>query len=265
MEKTEIENTLREDVITALLAAVTEQKENLRYVRKDPPELTLSEAEELLEKEEVSNEAAYLRDSGVIRTEISEEEVNLILNPDIAPEAADVRELKEKYGGLPELADSGEYMKFEAPYNWPVWEGPEPNERIRGTVSYDENLGSLCALLSMYGEERREEDRLTEYSIDAMEDAVSVEGYEPDFDVERNLEILDQLGYLERHSTDHVDVYRLANDTFAKEDAEKIAEFREEIYSDIPQDMAAAFEKADRLKMQQKGVNLVQKPEKQTQ
>lgn len=261
----EIDNRLREDVITALVAAVTDQKETLRHVKRNPPELTLSEAEQLLEKGELSNEAAYLRDSGVIKTEITEEEVNLVLNPDIAPEAAEVRELKEQYGGLPELAESGEYMKFEAPYEWPIWEGPEANEKAKGIVSYEKNLGGLCALLSMYGEERREQDRLTEYSVDAMEEAVSLEGYEPDFDVEQNLEILEQLGYVERHSTEHVDVYRLADDEVAKEDAEKIAKFREEIYSDTPQNMAVAFERADRAEMQQKGVNLVERPETQVQ
>ena len=265
MEEKEIENSLREDVITALVAAVTDQEENLRYVREDPPELTLSEAEQLLEKDGISNEAAYLRDSGVIRTEVTEEEVKLILNPDIAPQAAQVRDLKEKYGGLSELAESGEYMKFEAPYEWEVWEGPEKKDEVRGALSYEEQLGNLCALLSMYGEERRDQERLTEFSVDAMEEAVSLEGYDPEFDVEQNLEILEQLGYVERYSTGNLDVYRLTDDEKAKDDAEKIADFREEIYSDIPQNMAVAFERADRVEIQQKGVNLVERPEKQIQ
>lgn len=262
----EVDSELRPDVMTALVAAVTDQKESLKDVRDQPPELSLSEAERLLEEDGISNEALYLRDAGLLGTGSSEKTVTLVLNPDIAPEAAKVRDLyRERYSSFAELAEAEEYMKFEAPDGWPIWEGPEKNEKVNGTVSYEEHLGSLCAVLSVYGEERIENDEVAEYTIETIEEEVSLEGYEPDFDVKQNLEILEQLGYIEKYRTEQKDVYRLADNEAVKSDAEKITEFRDEIYSEIPQNMAVAFEKADQVEMQQKGVNLVQRPGTQAQ
>jgi hypothetical protein len=50
-----------------------------------------------------------------------------------------------------------------------------------------------------------------------------------------------------------------------KRDAEMIAEHRDEIFSGYPQNMAFAYEEADRVELSDKGVKLVQRPEKQLQ
>jgi len=55
--------------------------------------------------------------------------------------------------------------------------------------------------------------------------------------------------------------YRLADDEEVRLDALDIAEFRNKIFSGYPHNMTIAYEEADRVELEDRGVKLVQKPE----
>ncbi len=253
--------------MTAVVAALSEQEDHLKYRNLErPPRLELEELKAALDDEELGNEVAYLRDAGVVSTEAFQDETLTVkLNPEVAGFAADLKDFmyEEFNGSVRALAASDQYLDFEAPESWPEWDGPERNDLAEGFVDYSRNLGPMCAVLSMYGEERLHGADLPEYSPESLEDAMSLDGYELDIDVERQLEILEQLGYMERHSTGLADVYRLADDREVKQDAEDIAEFRDDIFSGRPENMALAYEEADRHELAEKGVRLVRRPEEQ--
>ena len=262
------ENDLRTGALTAVVAALGDQKELLKFRDKDrAPRLELEEIKAELDSD-ISNEIAYLRDAGIVSTKtFPDETVEVKLNPDVAGKASEMKELMyEKFdGSLQALASSDEYMKFEAPDEWPVWEGPERNELAEGFVDYSRELGPLCAVMSMYGEDRLMGANTSEYSVEALEDGFSLDDYEADMDLERYLETLESLGYVEKRFTGLNHVYRLANDEEVKTDAEMIAEHRDESFSGHPQDMVLAYKEADRMELAEKGVKLVQRPETQVQ
>jgi len=262
MEKRD--NGLRSGVLTAVLAALGDQKEILERDQDRAPRLELEEIKAELDRE-VSNEIAYLRDAGIVSTRVEDETVEIKLNSKVSSEASEIKELMyEEFGGsLEALATSGEYMDFEPPSGeWSLWEGPERNDLATGSVDYEENLGSLCAVVSMYGEERLQGADITEYSVGALEERLSLDGYELELDLKEHLETLERLGYVEKHSTDFNDVYRLASDEEVKTDAEMIAEHRNEVFSGHPENMAFAYEEGDRVELEKKGVKLVQRPGK---
>lgn len=254
--------------LTAVVAALGDQKEVLEHRDVNrPPRLELEELKAELD-EDISNEVAYLRDAGIVSTEVLEDKtVEIKLNPDLEDKASEITDLLyEDYGGfLGVLASSDEYMDFEPPDGWPRWEGPEQNDLAEGTVDYSKNMGPLCAVMSTYGEERLRGANITEYSVEAMREQFSLENFEIELDIKEHLETLERLGYVEKHSTRFDDVYRLADDEEVKTDAEMIAEHRNEIFSEYPQNMALAYEEADRTELAEKGVKLVQRPEKQVQ
>lgn len=256
--------------MTAVVAALSEQKEHLKYRNLDrPPRLELEELKDVLDDDEVGNEVAYLRDAEVVSTETFQDETLMVeLNPAVAGFAADLKEfMYERFdGSVRALAASDEYLNFEAPDGWPDWDEAERNDLAEeGFVDYSRNLGPLCAVLSIYGEERLRGADLTEYSVEALEDSFSLDGYDLEIDVGKQLEILDRLGYVERYSTDLGGVYRLADDRKVKQDAEEIAEFRDDTFSGYPQKMALAYEESDRQELAEKDVKLVQRPETQIQ
>jgi hypothetical protein len=269
MPEREFDTERRQGVMSAVVAALSEEKEHLKYRDIDrPPRLELKELKAELGDEDVGNEVAYLRDAGVVSTETFQDETVMVkLNPDLAGFAADLKDYmyEEFNGSVRALASSDEYLDFEAPEDWPQWEVPGRNDLAEGSVEYSKNLGPLCAVLSMYGAERLSGAGLTEYSVNAIEDSFSLEGYDTEIDVEKHLNILDRLGYVERYSTGLGDVYRLADDEEVKQDAEDIAEFRNNEFSGYPQNMAFAYEEDDRQELAEKGVKLVQRPETQVQ
>ena len=55
--------------------------------------------------------------------------------------------------------------------------------------------------------------------------------------------------------------YRIADDEEVRLDALDIAEFRNKIFSGYPRNMVIAYEEADRVELEDRGVKLVQKPE----
>lgn len=262
----EPENSLRSGALTAVVAALGGEGELLKFQDKDrDPRLELQELKAELDRD-ISNEVAYLRDAGVVSTEtFSDETVMVRLNPEMSDEASEMKELMyQRFNdSLKSLSHSEEYMKFEAPDEWPVWEGPDRSELAEGSIDYSKNLGPLCAVMSMYGEERLQGADLTEYSVDAMEDSFSLDDYELQLDLEDHLETLERLGYVEKRFTGLNSVYRLADDEEVKLDAEIIAQHRDEVFSGYPQNMALAYEEADRQELAEKGVKLVQRPEAQ--
>lgn len=264
----ERENGLRTGALTAVVAALGDQGELLSSRGEErPPRLELEELRAELDRE-ISNEIAYLRDAGVVSTETFQDETVMVkLNSEMSDEASEMKELmyQEFHGSLKALSGSSEYMKFEAPDDWPVWEGPDRNDLVDGSVDYSGDLGPLCAVMSMYGEERLQGADITEYSVEALENRFSMEDYELDIDLEEHLETLERLGYVEKHFTGLNNVYRLADDEEVKTDAEMIASHRDEVFSGYPQNMAFAYEEADRMELAEKGVKLVQRPEKQVQ
>jgi hypothetical protein len=270
MPEQELDTERRQGVMTAVVAALSEQTEHLKYRDFDrPPRLELEEIKDALEDEEVGNEVAYLRDAGVVSTEGFQDGTLMVkLNPDVAGFAADLKDFMYERldGSVRALASSDEYLDFEAPEGWPEWDEAERNDLAEGGfVDYSRNLGPLCAVLSIYGEERLRGADLTEYSVEALADCFSLDGYDLEIEVEKQLEILDRLGYVERYSTGLGDVYRLADNREVKQDAERIAEFRDDTFSGYPQHMALAYEEADRQELAEKGVKLVQRPETQVQ
>lgn len=263
----EPDTSLRSGAITAVVAALGDQREILESKDVErAPRLELEELKAELDRD-ISNEVAYLRDAGIVFTETLEETVMIKLNPDVEDKASEMKELMydEFNGSLRAISMSDTYMKFEAPERWPVWEGPDRDEPLEGSVDYMKNLGSLCAVMSMYGEEIRHGSEVTEYSVEALEDSFSLDDYDLEMDLEEHLETLERLGYVEKHHTGLNDVYRLADDEEVKLDAKMIAEHRDEVFSGYPQNMAFAYEEADRQELTQKGVKLVQKPETQIQ
>lgn len=265
MEKRD--NGIRRGALTAVVAALGDQKEILESRNQErTPRLELEEIKAELDRE-ISNEIAYLRETGIISTKVQEETVEIELNPEADQKASEMKEMMYNHfgGSLKALATSDEYMDFEPPNGWPLWEGPETNDLAKGSIDYGQNLGPLCAIMSMYGEERLQGADITEYSLEALEDGFSLESYEPELDLKPHLDTLERLGYLERHSTDLIDVYRLADDEEAKMDAEMIAQHRNEVFSGYPQNMAFAYDEADRVELENEGVKLVQRPEKQIQ
>jgi hypothetical protein len=263
MSKTE--RSLRTGALTAVVAALGDQEELLKFRDRDrAPRLELEEIKTELDSD-ISNEVAYLRDAGIVSTETFQDEtVEVKLNPDVAGKASEMKDLmyEEFDGSLQALASSNEYMKFEAPDEWPVWEGPERNELAEGFVDYSRELGPLCAVMSMYGEDRLMGADTSEYSVGAMEEMFSLEDYELQLDLEDYLETLERIGYVEKHHTGLNNVYRLVDDEDVKNDAEMIAEHRDEVFSGYPQNMAFAYEEADRVELAEKGVKLAQRPEK---
>ncbi|AOV94577.1 hypothetical protein AQV86_01465 [Nanohaloarchaea archaeon SG9] len=266
MEKRE--KKLRTGALSAVVAALGDQKELIKFRDSDrSPRLELREIKAELD-EDISNEVAYLRDAGIVSTEsFQNETVEVKLNPEFAFQASEMKDLmyEEFNGSLEALAASSEYMKFEAPDDWPLWEGPERNDLAQGSVDYRRNMGALCAVMSLYGEERLRGANITEYSTRAMEDQFSLDEYEVEIDLEKHLQTLERLGYVERHSKGLNDIYRLADNQQVKRDAKMIAEYRDKIFSGYPQNMAFAYEEADRVELSDKGVKLVERPEKQLQ
>lgn len=265
----EVNNCLRSSVLSGLLAALGEQDSHLRYRRpENPSSLELKEIQELLETRDLGNEVAYLRDAGVVTTEtFSDGTVKVSMNPEISFQAAEIKQrLHEEYDGdLERLVGSGEYLDFEAPDGWPSWEGPEFNDPVDVSADYGKNMGPLCAVMSMYGEERLQGADITEYSVNALKESFSLDDHELELDLESHLETLERLGYVERHYKGLNNVYRLADDEEVKEDAERIAEHRDRVFSGYPQNMALAYEEADRVELEEKGVKLVQRSGELTQ
>ena len=262
----EIDNELRQGVLTGIFAALSGEEFSEVGDSSRSSVRELDDIKSLLDRE-VSNEVAYLRDAGIVSTEtFPDGTVDVKLNSELASQAFQVaKRLEEDYeSSIQKIADSDEYLDFKAPDEWPDWSGPERNDEADGFVSYDQNLGPLCAVLSAYGEERLRGADITEYSLEAIRDAFSLDGYEPSIDLERNMRILEQAGYIEKHATQFNDVYRLADDEDVKNDAEMIAEFRNRIFSGLPQNMALAYEEADRVELEDKGVKLVQRPEERS-
>lgn len=262
----EIDNELRQGVLTGIFVALNGEEHSEFQDSSSSSIRKLEEIKSLLD-EEVSNEVAYLRDAGIVSTETYPDgTVDIELNSELTEQASHIAErLEENYGNsIQEIADSDEYLGFKAPEGWPDWSGPRRKDETDGSISYDQTLGPLCAVLSVYGEERLRGADITEYSLEAMSKAFSLEEYELSIDLERNLEILEQAGYIEKHSTHFNDVYRLADDKNVKNDAEMIAEFRNRIFSGHPQNMALAYEEADRIELEDKGVKLVQRPEERS-
>lgn len=250
--------------MSAVVAALSKQKEHLKHRDLErAPRLELEEIKAELDDKDVGNEVAYLRDAGVVSTETFQDETVMVkLNPEIAGFAADIKDFmyEEFNGSVRALAASEEYLDFQAPNGWPEWNGPDLNEGIDKKINYEKYLGPLCAVLSIYGEDRLNGADRTEYSVEGMEEAFSFEGYEVRLDIERQMEILEQLGYLERYKSGSRGVYRLSDDEEVKIDARQIAEFRNKIFSGQPQNLALAYEEADRLELEEKGVKLVQRP-----
>lgn len=263
----EIDDELQSGALTAVVAALGDQKELLEFRDKDrSPHLELEELKDELDQD-ISNEVSYLRDSGIVSTEVFQDEtVEVKLNPDLTPQASEMKKLmyNEFDGSLKSLAHSDEYMDFDH-VEWARWEGPEQNNFVTGSVDYGKNMGSLCAIMSLYGEERLKGAGITEYSVDALQERFSLEDYELEFNLENRLETLELLGYVEKHHTGLNDVYRLAGDEEVKVDAEMIAEHRNDVFSGYPQNMVLAYEEADRMELAEKGVKLVQRPGKQAQ
>lgn len=259
-------NELRSGALTAVVAALGDQKELLKFRDKDrDPRLELEELRDELD-DDISNEIAYLRDAGVVSTEgFQDETVEVKLNPDLAPQASEMKELMydEFDGSLKALAASDEYMDFES-VEWPLWEGPDRRDSEEISMEYSD-MGPLCAVMSMYGEERLNGADITEYSVGALEESFSLDDYDLELDLEEHLETLERLGYVEKHHTGLNNVYRLVDDEDVKNDAEMIAEHRDEVFSGYPQNMALAYEEADRMELEEKGVKLVQRPRKQVQ
>lgn len=262
-------NRLRSGVLSGILAALGEQESHLKYRRlENPSSIELEDMQELLETYDLGNEVAYLRDADIVTTEtFSDGTVKISMNPEISFQAAELKQkLHEEHDGdLEKLIESGEYPDFEAPDDWPSWEGPDFNDPVNISADYRKNMGSLCAVMSMYGEERLQGADVTEYSVEAMEESFSLDDHELELDLESRLETLERFGYVERHYTGLNHVYRLADDEEVKTDAEMIAEHRDRVFSGYPQNMALAYEEADRVELEEKGVKLVQKPKEITQ
>lgn len=252
--------------MTAVVAALGDQKELLKFRDETrDPRLELGELRDELDRD-ISNEIAYLRDAGVVSTKVFQDDtVEVKLNPDLASQASQMKELMydEFDGSLKTLAASDEYMDFDQ-INWPRWEGPDLREAEDISMEYSD-MGPLCAVMSMYGEERLRGAAITEYSVGALEESFSLEDYELQLDLEDHLETLERLGYVEKHHTGLNNVYRLVDDEEVKNDAEMIAEHRDEAFSGYPQNMALAYEEADRIQLAEKGVKLVQRPEEKVQ
>jgi hypothetical protein len=269
MSHQEIDSKRRQGVTTAVVATLSDRKENPQGKSPErPPRMELEEIKAELDDEDVGNEVAYLRDAGVVSTETpSEDTVMIKLNPSVTDHTEELinHMYREFDGFVKRLAASDEYLDFEAPNGWPEWEGPERNELAEGLVDYENNMGYLCAVLSIYGEERLQDEDLIQYSVEDIEDEMNLDNQDTDIDAERQLEILEQLGYVERHSKEPLDVYRLADDSEVKRDAERLARFKNDTFSGFPQNMAVAYEEEDRQELEDKGVKLVQRPGKHTQ
>lgn len=173
---------MRRGVLSGILAALGEQDEHLKYRRlENPSSLELEEIQELLENRDLGNEVTYLRDAGIVVTEtFSDGTVKVTMNPEISFHAAELKQrLHDEYdGNLNKLVESGDYLDFEAPDEWPTWEGPDFNDPVNISADYRKNMGSLCAVMSMYGEERLQGADVTEYSVDAMEESFSLDDHE---------------------------------------------------------------------------------------
>lgn len=233
----------------------------LRNTDENSSEPATKEEIEAEIEQSVGYELLYLRDRSVIEIEKNSEKIVAKLNPEAKSDAENLaEELEAEYSDdFSQMAEehTPKFIAYPEDLNWPE---PEEIEELEGSIEH-QNIGELCAVLSIYGEEVLKGKRQPEYTQEKVLSQFELDGYNLEIDIEERLDVLEQLGYLERASRMQEDFYRLADDEEVRLDAPDIAEFRNEIFSGYPRNMAIAYEEADRVELENKGVRLVQKPE----